>query len=85
MDHPCGNLPLRQCHVFVWACECCGAVWADVSVCEQQSEDVLLRSQKAVQFGPFDTAEDVSAVVCDLTRRHVVETIRGTCRVEGTL
>lgn len=83
MDHPCGNLPLRTCHVFVWACECCGAVWADVSQLYQAGEEATVQFQKPVKFGPFDRADEVAAVVCELTRRHVLETIQGTCRVES--
>lgn len=58
--HPCGALPVHTISAHAWYCEHHMAWWASVSRwVEAADEHLEVLDQKTMEFGPFDTPEEV--------------------------
>jgi hypothetical protein len=59
-SHPCGALPVSGFSLGVWYCHHHQAFFAHASGYEERAKGVLDPTlAAAVEFGPFDTLEDV--------------------------
>lgn len=69
MNHPCGSLPVSGVHVSVWYCHHHLAWWATVSSTHQSAQEPIERAGFEMEWGPFDTFEDVTSWIADRLRQ----------------
>jgi len=59
MAHPCGNLPVSGLSIALWYCHHHQAWWGHVDEYLQDDGDPEYESLSSIEFGPFDSPEDV--------------------------
>lgn len=69
--HVCGGLPVSQVMVIVTRCHFHEAYTLSVELRRQEDEDPKVLLHEVVEYGPFDSFEEIVRRVCGVTTVHV--------------